>query len=85
MASNVYVQHYVDGTQKRIRRLKKQGRKALPDEFRRPCRVIASVSITMRERLDAELEIGVMKESDIVSHALMLWFEKYGNIEFTVQ
>ena len=84
MASNIYRQYYYDGTSELKRRLVKQGRKKMSPELRRNFRVIGSVTREMREKLDA-IKSQTLTESSIINHALLLWLEKYGDMQFAVQ
>jgi hypothetical protein len=82
MASKTVTRKYVDGTQETLLR-KKQGRHKILKEFLRPCRVIGSVSQSRRDKLDEIISSGVLKESDIINHALDMWFCYYTKL--TVQ
>ena len=83
MASNLYTRKFADGTETRYSRKGTQGRKKMPQEFRRPCRVIGSVTQDRRKELDEIISGGVLKESDILDHALGMWLDYFRNI--TVQ
>ena len=76
MATNTYIQHYADGTQKTVRRSTKQGRPTLPIELRRSRRVTASVNQETRQRLDKIIG-GTLTESAVVEHALLMYFDWY--------
>lgn len=53
---------------------KKSGPKPMPAEFLRRCRVFASVTKSMRDKLDAEIVLSPFSESDIVEMALRSYF-----------
>ena len=76
MATNTYMQHYANGTQKTVRRSVKQGRPIAPAELRRDCRVVASVRRGTREKLD-QIIGGPLTESAVVEHALLMYFDWY--------
>lgn len=55
MASNTYVQFYSDGTSKRVKRIKKQGRPKAPKELKKvPLNVTVDKSTKERVTLLAE-------------------------------
>lgn len=85
MASKIYIQHTADGKSHKARRRVKQGRKVLPAELRRPCRVFGSVSKETRMRLDSEISYGMFKESNIIEMSLNMFFDKLDNMQLSVE
>jgi len=83
MASKQYKDKNVDGQTMLYTRTKQQGRPSLPDEIRKPCRIIGSTTQAKRNILDAIIACGVMSETFILNSALDMWLEEHK--EITVQ
>lgn len=71
MASNTYIQHYADGTQKRVRRLVKQGRKPKPTDLVK-IKVEGMVLPAVRDHAKAEARKYNMTLSSYIEMALSL-------------
>lgn len=69
MANNIYRQHYTDGTNRLVRRSKKQGRRNIPEEAK-----VIRVNITMNR----SAKIVILRKAKLLNMSFSAYLELAG-------